>query len=99
MNEENKTSITKQRVVWIIVIVLLVLVVGWFSLIMYNYYRVNTEKKPILCFNNVKEIETNNEYSYTCYGIFYKYKEYHSNNNDKLIAREFTLFFKDFDRK
>ncbi len=99
MVDENKSSKIKRRIIWAIAIILLVIVASWFGLTLYNYYRVNTEKKPVLCFGDTKEIEANNEYSHTCYGILYKYKEYYSTNNDALTAREFTLFFKEFDRK
>lgn len=99
MVDENKSSRIRKRIIWVIAIILLVLVASWFSLTMYNYYRVSIEKKPILCFGDTKEIEATNEYSHSCYGILYKYKEYYSTNNDVLNAREFTLFFKDFDRK
>ena len=99
MENEKKASKKKKRIIWIITIILLTIIVSWFSLTMYNYYRVNTERRPVLCFGDTKEIETNNEYSHICYGIFYKYKEYYSKKNDALTAREFTLFFKEFDRK
>ncbi len=99
MVDENKSFKTKKRIIWAVAIVLLVIIVAWFSLAMYNYYRVKTDKKPLLCYGNTKEVEANNEYSYTCYGILYKYKEYYSTKNDKITAREYTLFFKDFDRK
>lgn len=71
----------------------------WFSLVIYEYYRVKTDKKPFVCIGNVKDTETDSEYSLTCYGILYKYREYRYKDDDSLSAREFTLVFKDFDRE
>lgn len=99
MEEEKKTSRKKKTIIWLVTIVLFIILILWFSLTMYNYYRVSTERKPILCFGDTREIESNNEYSRVCHGIFYKYKEYYSKKNDVITAREFTLFFKEFDRK
>lgn len=53
----------------------------------------------MFCLNEVKDVEDNDEYSLTCYGILYKYREYHYNETDELSAREFTLVFKEFARK
>lgn len=99
MVDDKKVTKTKRSVIWIVAILVVIIVASWFGLTTYNYSRVKSDKKPILCFGNSKEIEANNEYSKACYGIFYKYKEYYSTNNDVLTAREFTLFFKEFDRK
>ena len=66
---------------------------------MYNFSRVKNEKRPIMCFFEVKDIESEKEYSKTCYGLLYKYREYYYNSSDEISAREFTLFFKEFARE
>lgn len=98
MEEAQKKTYKKRKLIWLITIILLAIVLIWFFLTIYNYYRVKTERKPILCWGDTKEIESTNEYSIMCYGPFYKYKEYYYNEDDSLTAREFTLFFKEFDR-
>lgn len=82
----------------ILAYILLILVFIWFSFAMYEMYRVKDNKRPLICLNMVKDVEDNDEYSKTCYGILYKYREYHYKENDKISAREFTLFFKEFTR-
>ncbi len=78
---------------------ILVIVLLWLMLVLFEYNRVKHEKKPVFCFNNVQEIENDKEYSKTCYGILYKYREYYFKVDDSLSAREFTLIFKEFKRK
>lgn len=81
-----------------ICILLVIITLIWFSIIVYEYYRVKSDKKPVICFNQTKEPENKDEYSYVCYGLLYKYKEYYYVNTDTISARELTLFFKDFTR-
>lgn len=97
-NTEEK-NLRKRKVIKIISYIILAIVVLWFSLVLIEMYRVKTDRKPLLCFNEIKDVEDDDEYSLTCYGILYKYREYHYNDSDALSAREFTLFFKEFERK
>ena len=94
--EKQNTWITIMKVSAVTIFIVAIL---WFSLVLIELYRVKKDSKPIFCFNEVKEIEDNDEYSLTCYGILYKYREYHFIKDDALSAREFTLVFKEFDRK
>ena len=98
LNSEEK-SVKIRKLVKLISFVMLTLVILWFSLILIEMYRVKTDNKPMICFNEVKDVEDDDEYSLTCYGILYKYREYHYNSDDSLSAREFTLVFKEFVRK
>ena len=82
-----------------IAIVLVIIVVIWFSFTLIEFYRVKSDKRPIVCFNEKKDTESSDEYSLTCYGLLYKYREYYMNDDDSLTAREFTLFFKEFKRE
>ena len=80
-------------------IVLLVLVIIWFCFTSIEFYRVKTDRKPFVCSKMKRDIENNEEYSLTCYGILYKYREYYNNEDDSMTGREFTLFFKEFKRE
>lgn len=95
---ENSNKKVKSIIKWVL-IVLSVIVVLWFSFTMCEYYRVRIEKRPIVCFHEVTDTENINEYSKTCYGLLYKYREYYKISDDEMTAREFTLFFKEFNRK
>lgn len=93
------TNTTKKRLkLKICGYILLVIVFLWFSFASYEMYRVKNHKKTLICFNEVKDVEDDDEYSKMCYGLFYKYKEYYLKSNDSLTAREFTLFFTEFKR-
>ena len=80
-------------------ILLLVLVVIWFCFTTVEFYRAKSDKRPLVCSKMKKDVENNEEYSLTCYGILYKYREYYSNEDDSMTGREFTLFFKEFKRE
>lgn len=80
-------------------IVLIVLAIIWFALTLFEFYRVKSDKRPVVCMHEVKDIESEDEYSRTCYGLLYKYREYYLDEDDSLAAREFTLFFKEFKRE
>ena len=71
----------------------------WFLLVMYEVKRVKNDQKPLLCYFYKNDTEAVGEYSVTCYGPLYKYKEYYLSDGDKLNAKEFTLFFKSFKRE
>ena len=79
-------------------LMVLFIVVLWFILALFNLYRVNKDKRPVLCFNYVKADEDEDEYNLTCKGILYKYREYYLIKDDSMTAREYTLFFKEFTR-
>lgn len=82
-----------------ILIILACICVLWLVLALVNSYFVSMDKRPILCFNYQKNIENDDEYSLTCYGILYKYKEYYYIKSEAMSAREYTLFFKEFVRE
>ncbi len=96
MENKNKKLLSKLKV---ILFILIIITIAWFSLTVYEFYRVKTDKKPIVCFHETRDVESSSEYSLTCYGILYKYREYYMNDDDSLSAREFTLFFKEFKRE
>ena len=96
--EEDKKDIKKRKVIKNTLIIILTICLAWFFLTAINYYLVKKDQRPIFCFNYTKENENNDEYSLVCYGILYKYKEYYNIKDDKLNARELTLFFRDFTR-
>ena len=89
---------TLNFVKWLMII-LLILVIIWFGITLVEFYRVKTDRKPIICSKMKRDVENNEEYSLTCYGILYKYREYYNNADDSMTAREFTLFFKEFKRE
>ena len=86
------------RIKYILIIIAFLCVI-WLSLALVNMYLVKQDKRPVLCFNYQKSQENDNEYSYTCYGILYKYREYYYYSTDSMSAREYTLFFKEFVRE
>ena len=89
----------KKTIFKILGIILLCIVLLWFALVLYNFYRAKNDNKPILCFHEIKDIESETEYSKTCYGILYKYREYYYTESNEMSAREYTLFFKEFARE
>ena len=89
----------KRKIIKVIIIIIAIIIVAWFCLALSEYYRVRIDKRPLICFGEKKDIESEKEYSKTCYGIFYKYREYYYNESNEMSAREFTLFFKPCDRK
>lgn len=97
-NDEIKKE-KQRKLIRNIMVILAVLVVVWFSLVLVEYSRVKSDKKPLVCFGEIKDVEDDDEYSKMCYGILYKYKEYYYNDNDVMSARELVLFFQDFERR
>ena len=97
MTEDKTKKIRK--ITKIFSFIILILVILWFALVLIEMYRVKTEKRPLICFNEIKDIEDDDEYSLTCYGMLYKYREYHFDEDDEISAREFTLVFKEFERR
>lgn len=95
---EDVKIIKKRIKLKILGYILLIIAFLWFSLAVFEMYRVKDNKRPLICFNYKEDIEDNDEYSKTCHGILYKYREYYYKDNNKLSAREFTLFFKEFTR-
>ena len=89
----------KQRKLKNFLTLIFVLVICWFSLIIFDVYRVKKGNKPIVCFHVVKDIESPEEYSKTCFGLLTKYREYFLKENDQLNAREYTLIWKEFKRE
>ena len=83
----------------VILMILLILVVAWFCLTLVEFYRVKKDKRPIICSKMKQDVENTEEYSLTCYGVLYKYREYYRNEDDSMTAREFTLYFKEFKRE
>lgn len=88
-----------RKIISIIFWLLGVLVFAWFLLLLINYYLVRKDGRPVMCWNYIKEVYDEDEYTLTCNGIFYKYREYYYNDTNRLHAREFTLFFKDFKKE
>lgn len=97
--EEDKKKLRIRLYVKILFFFLLTVVLAWFSWTVYEYNRVLNDKRPILCYKEIKDVEDDDEYSIMCYGLLYKYKEYYYTDTDEMSAREFTFFFKDFERK
>lgn len=95
----NRKNEKKKKIIFYLTLFLGIIVVLWFILCLIEYNRVHNDKKPLICFGDSREIESESEYSTSCIGIFYKYKEYYYRATDEISAREFTLFFNDFDRK
>ena len=99
MDEQENRSKKRITVFEIIAVTIGIIAILWFCLVVYENYRVSKDKKTLICFNSVKEVEDDDEYSITCYGLLYKYREYFYIDNDQMSARELTMFFKDFERK
>ena len=95
---ENNDVIKKTKVIKKVLFIVMIFVFVWFSLTVFEYYRVKTNKKPIICMFSKSQSENDNENAVTCYGLFYKYREYYYKDTDELNARELTLFFMPFDR-
>jgi len=98
MSVVEDKGVRKRKIIKILSYMVLTIVVLWFCLVLIEFYRVKIDKKPLFCFNDVKDIEDDDEYSVTCYGPLYKYREYHYNEGDDISAKEFTLIFKEFER-
>lgn len=96
--DNNEKLIKKVKLTKRVLLVLMIIFICWFSITIYEYYRVKTDKSPLICFNNKKISENDKEDAKVCYGLFYKYKEYYLKDTNSIEAREFTLFFTPFDR-
>lgn len=92
-------KLEKKKKTFIISSIILFIIFCWFCLVIFEYTRVKTDKRPIVCFNEIKDVEDDDEYSKMCYGLLYKYKEYYYKDTNKMSARELTLFFLDFKRQ
>lgn len=97
---KRKIKLSKTKRLFRLLLVLACIgVILWFILVMHEVKRVKNDQKPLLCFRPKSDTEGVGEYSITCYGPLYKYKEYYMSDGDKLNAREFTLYFKTFKRE
>lgn len=99
MSKSDEKNQKKRKIIKYISFTILGIVILWFVLVLGEFFRVRIDKKPLICFNAVKDIEDDDEYSITCYGILYKYREYYYNEDNEMSAKEFTLVFKEFSRK
>lgn len=100
MAKKGKLKLSrKKRIVRFLLVLACIGSVLWFMLVMYEVKRVQNNKQPLVCHLRRIETEGVNEYSITCYGLFYKYREYYIEDKEELNAREFTLFFKSFKRE
>ena len=88
-----------RKIISIVFWVLGVIVFAWFFLVVINYYLVRKDGRPVMCWNYTRENYDEDEYTLTCKGILYKYREYFYNDTNSLHARELTLFFKDFKKE
>lgn len=93
MNSERKRNVWKY-----LLYLLLILVILWFILVIYEYYRVSKDKRPLLCWGYKEVIEDDDEYALLCHGPLYKYKEYYYKLDKTMSARELTMFFTEFVR-
>ena len=100
MARKRKIKLSKgKRLFRFFLVLASIAVVAWFGLVMHEARRVKNDQKPILCFQPKNDTEGVDEYSVTCYGLFYKYREYYIKDKEELNAKEFTLFFKSFKRE
>lgn len=95
---ENDNKLKKVISIKRLLLIILALILIWFCFTSYEYYRVKTDKKPLICFNKKEINENDNEKSTMCYGLFYKYKEYYYKKSGSITGREFALFFMAMDR-
>ena len=93
MSDERKRNVWKY-----ILYVVLILVVLWFILLVIELYRVNRDKRPLLCFGYHEVVEDDDEYALLCHGLLYKYKEYYYKFDKSMSGRELTMFFTEFVR-
>lgn len=98
-NPGERKVILKRIIIKDVLLGLLFLTVLWALFSTYEYSRVARGMDTLICFNEVKEIEDDDEYSITCTGILYKYRRYYYKDSDKLSARAFTMAFNDFKRE
>ena len=98
MKHKEEIISRRKRIIKYFILSIFALLILWLSFVLYEMYRVRTDKRPIICFNEVRQVEDDDEYSITCSGILYKYREYYFIKEEVMSAREFTLFFKEFTR-
>lgn len=79
--------------------ILLTIFILWFVFVVYEYSRVKNNKEPLVCLNYHEAVGDNDEYTYECFGLFYKYKEYYYKVDKTLSAREITMFFTEYKRR
>lgn len=98
-DSEDKKIFKRRVVIKTLVSSLLSLTIIWAGFTTYEYTRVINDKDTLLCFNKVKEIEDEDEYSITCIGLLYKYRKYYYIESNNLSARAFAMVFNDFERE
>ena len=96
--EDLNKKIEKTKIIKNISLVIMIIFLIWFGFVTYEYYRVKTDKRTLICLSQNKKSENDEEDSMICYGPSYKYKEYYTKNTNNLTAREFALFFMSMDR-
>lgn len=85
-----------KKVIGRIILIIFTISMLWLGLLFSECYRVSKNKRPFICIANKEDIESSSMYSNTCYGVFYKHREYYSSKDNLLVAREITLVYKDF---
>ena len=96
--DSNEKVVKKVKLIKKILLIVMIVFICLFSFTIYEYYRVKTDKTPLVCLNSKNISENDKEDDKVCYGLFYKYKEYYLKNTKIVDAREFTMFFTSFDR-
>ncbi len=96
--EDLNKKIAKTKVIKTVILIIMLFFLIWFGFTTYEYYRVKTDKRTLICLHQNRKSENDDEDSMICYGLGYKYKEYYAKNTNNLTAREFALFFMPMDR-
>ncbi len=79
----------KNKIIFIIKILILVLLFGWIVMVFTDYFRVRQSKSPMFCLNNTVKDYSDGSVS-TCMGLGYKVVKY---DRTCLYATEFGPFF------
>ena len=65
----------KEKVLFVLKILVLVIVIGWMALFVTDYFRAKAGSKPMICFSEVNKTTADGTF-YKCNSVGYKYYEY-----------------------
>lgn len=71
----------KKTIIFILKIVIIVVIVAWIALFVFDYFRATNGTKPTICLKE-ETIEVENGTYYRCTSFGYKYYEYVDNDQN-----------------
>ena len=80
-----------KKIIKIIEILVLILLIGWLAIFLFDFFNVKNEENPQFCIKKDTKVYEDNKKTEICTGLGYKVYKYYE--NDELTATEFGPFF------